>query len=190
MSNVAETVLNHETVHEVADDSTCSRSSKQSSGSKKSELQAVVEWVAEQHKDAANLLTKHRTTPVSPRKSPYGKRSKQADKETAAVTQLEANQAHLTNIGESVAQQLVELQLSCRTQTCRAEQLRRRLEARPQHIKRAEESQFESYPGVADSNSADCDVTRMCKEGAKCSERKTRPCYARGTTRCSTDAAV
>ena len=60
------------------------------------------EQVAEQQKDAANLLTKHRTTPVSPRKSPYGKRSKQADKETAAVTQLEANQAQVTNIGESV----------------------------------------------------------------------------------------
>ena len=57
--------------------------------------------VAEQQKDAANLLTKHRTTPVSPRKSPYGKRSKQADKETPAVTQLEANQAQVTNIGEA-----------------------------------------------------------------------------------------
>ena len=55
--------------------------------------------VAEQQKDAASLLTKHRTTPVSPRKSQYGKRSKQADKETAAVAQLEANQAQVTNIG-------------------------------------------------------------------------------------------
>ena len=58
--------------------------------------------VAEQQKDAADLLTKHRTTPVSLCKSPYGKRSKQADKETAAVTQLEANQDQVTNIGESV----------------------------------------------------------------------------------------
>ena len=80
------------------------------------------------------------------------------------------------------AQQLVELQLSCHTQTWRAEQLRRRLDARPQHIKRAEECQFESCPRVGDSNSAEYDVTRMCKEGAKCSERKTRPCCARGTT--------
>ena len=110
----------------------------------------MTEQVAEQQNDAADLLTKHRATPVSPRKSPYGKRSKQADKETAAVTQLEANQA-----------QLVELQLSCRTQTWRAEQLRRRLEARPQHIRRAEECQFESYPRVGDSNNADFDVTKV-----------------------------
>ena len=78
--------------------------------------------------------------------------------------------------------QLVELQLSCRTQTWRAEQLRRRLEARPQHIKRAEECQFESHPRVEDSNSAECDVTRMCKESEKCNDRKTRPSHARGTT--------
>ena len=78
------------------------------------------------------------------------------------------------------AQQLVELQLSCRTQTWRAEQLRRRLEARPQHIKRAEECQFESYPRVADSNSAEYDVTRMCKEGAKCSARKPDPAMREG----------
>ena len=59
------------------------------------------EQVAEQQKDAADLLTKHRTTPDSLRKSLYGKRSKQADKETAAVTQLEAYQAQVTNIGEA-----------------------------------------------------------------------------------------
>ena len=78
------------------------------------------------------------------------------------------------------AQQLVELQLSCRTQAWRAEQLRRRLEARAQHIKRAEESQFESYPRVGDSNSADYDVTRMCKEGAECSARKPDPAMREG----------
>ena len=60
------------------------------------------EQVAEQQKDAADLLTKHRSTPDSLRKSLYGKRSKHADKETAAVTQLEANQAYETNMGESV----------------------------------------------------------------------------------------
>ena len=59
------------------------------------------EQVAEQQKDAADLLTKHRTTPDLLRKSLYGKRSKQADKETAAVTQLEAYQAQVTNIGEA-----------------------------------------------------------------------------------------
>ena len=59
------------------------------------------EQVAEQQKDAADLLTKHRTTPDPLRKSLYGKRSKQADKETAAVTQLEANQARVTNKGEA-----------------------------------------------------------------------------------------
>ena len=53
------------------------------------------EQVAEQQKDAAELLTKHRTTPDSLRKSLYGKRSKQADKETA--------QAQVTNIGEAFA---------------------------------------------------------------------------------------
>ena len=147
------------------------------------------EQVAEQQKDAANLLTKHRTTPVSPRKSPCGKRSKQADKETAAVT-VGSESGSGDQHRRKRAQQLVELQLSCRTQTWRAGQLRRRLETSPQHIKRAEECQFESYPRVADSNSADYDVTRMCKEGAKCSERKTRPWYARRTTCCSTDAAV
>ena len=78
------------------------------------------------------------------------------------------------------AQQLVELQLSCRTQTWRAEQLRRRLEARPQHIKRAEECQFESCPRVGDSNSADYDVTRMCKEGAECRSRKPDPAMRKG----------
>ena len=51
------------------------------------------EQVAEQQKDGM--------TPDSLRKSLYGKRSKQADKETAAVTQLEANHAQVTNIGEA-----------------------------------------------------------------------------------------
>ena len=59
------------------------------------------EQVAEQQKGAADLLTKHRTTPDLLRKSLYGKRSMQPDKETAAVTQLEANQAQVTNIGEA-----------------------------------------------------------------------------------------
>ena len=77
------------------------------------------------------------------------------------------------------AQQLVELQLSCRTQTWRAEQLRRRLEARAQHIKRAGESQFESCPRVADRNSAEYDVTRMCK-GAVSSARKPDPAMREG----------
>ena len=128
------------------------------------------EQVAEQQKDAANLLAKHRTTPVSPRKSPYGKRSKQADKETAAVTHLEASQAQVTNICESVHNNWSSSSCLVAPKTWRAEQLRRRLEARPQHIIRAEECQFESYPRVADSNSAHYDVARMCKEGAKCSE--------------------
>ena len=78
------------------------------------------------------------------------------------------------------AQQLVELQPSCRTQTWRAEQLRRRLEARPQHTKRAAESQFESYPRVGNSNSADYYVTRMCKEGAVSSARKPDPAMREG----------
>ena len=59
------------------------------------------EQVAEQQKDVADLLTKHCTTPDPLRKSLYGKRSKQADKETAAVTQLEANQAQVINTGEA-----------------------------------------------------------------------------------------
>ena len=59
------------------------------------------EQVAEQQKDAADLLTKHRTTPDPLRKSLYGKRSMQADKETAAVTQLEAYQVQVTNVGEA-----------------------------------------------------------------------------------------
>ena len=54
------------------------------------------------------------------------------------LAQLEAKHAH----------QLVELKMSCRTQALRAEELRQRLEAmqqeeleaRAQHIKRAEES--------------------------------------------------
>ena len=59
------------------------------------------EQVAEQQKDAADLLSKHRTTPDSLRNSLYGLRSKQADKETAAVILLEANQAQVTNKGEA-----------------------------------------------------------------------------------------
>ena len=105
---------------------------------------------------------------------------KQADKETAAVTQLEANQAQVTNIGESVCNSRSSSSCLVAHQTWRAEQLRRRLEARAQHIKRAEESQFESYPRVGDSNSADYDVTRMCKEGARCSAHKPDPAVREG----------
>ena len=140
------------------------------------------EQVAEQQKDAANLLTKHRATPVSPRKSPCGKGSKPGRQGDCCSDTVGSESGSGDQHRRKRAQQLVELQPSCRTQAWRAEQLRRRLEARPQHIKRAEECQFESCPRVGDSNSAEYDVTRMCKEGAKCSECKTRPCYARGTT--------
>ena len=50
----------------------------------------------------------------------------------------------------------------------------------PGVLKRAEECQFESYPRVGDSSSADYDVTRMCKEGAKCSARKPNPAMREG----------
>ena len=43
-------------------------------------------------------LTKHRMTLDSRRKSLNGKRSKQADKDAAAVTQLEADQAQTINV--------------------------------------------------------------------------------------------
>ena len=65
-------------------------------GSVASGDQATQEWLTEaeqvagQQKAAADRLTKHRTMLDSLRKSLNGKRSKQADKDAAAVTQLEA----------------------------------------------------------------------------------------------------
>ena len=134
---------------------------------------AEAEQVAEQQKDAADPSTKHRTTPDSLRKEPaWQEEQARQTRRLLQVTQLEANQAQVTNIGEACTTNLVLLQLSCCTQAWRAEELKRRFEACAQHIKRVEESQFESYTRVGDSISADYDVTRMCKEGAKCSARK------------------
>ena len=124
--------------------------------------------VAEQQKDAADLLTKHRTTPDSLRKSLYGKRSKQVDKETAAVTQLEANQAQVTNIGEAC------------TTTGRAPDVLSHPSLACRGAETTARGACTTHQTCGDSNCADYDVTRMCKEGARCSERKTIPCYARG----------
>ena len=114
----------------------------------------MAEQVAEQQQDAADLLTKHRTTPDPLRKSLYGKRSKQADKETAAVTQLEANQAQVTNIGEACTTTgRAPAVLSHPSLACRAAKTTAR--------------------GV-------CTTHQVCKEGARCSAHKPDPAMPEG----------
>ena len=73
-------------------------------GSVASDDQATQAWltdaeqVAEHQEVAVDQLTKHCMTLDSRRQSLNGKRSKQADKDAAAVTQLEADQAQTINV--------------------------------------------------------------------------------------------
>ena len=87
------------------------------------------------------------------------------------LAQLEAKHAH----------QLVELQLSCCTQAWRAEELRQRLEARAQHIKRAEEyhSSRTQELDTSAENRPRCD--QDVQEGTRCSARKPDPAISSET---------
>ena len=137
------------------------------------------EQVAEQQKGAADLLTKHRTTPDSLRKSLCDKRSKQADKETAAMTQLVAYQAQVTNIGEACAT-TGRAVLSSPSLVCRAAETTARcactthLACRGVSIRVVPKRRRQQQCRLR----CDQNVQRRCQ--VQCA--KTRPCDARGTT--------